>query len=164
MMADKKKFSHISNEGKVRMVNVERKRSSVRRARAEATVHLGEKIAEMLKRTGAVGKGNVMETARIAGIMAAKRTSGLIPMCHPLDVDVVDIDMKLAGGDLKIESLVRCEGKTGVEMEAMVAVSVAALTVYDMCKSAGKGITIEHIRLLEKTDGKSGHWKVQETE
>ena len=85
-------------------------------------------------------------------------------MCHPLDVDVVDIDMKLAGGDLKIESLVRCEGKTGVEMEAMVAVSVAALTVYDMCKSAGKGITIEHKRLLEKTGGKSGHWKVQETE
>jgi len=164
MMADKKKFSHISNEGKVRMVNVERKRSSVRMARAEATVHLGEKIAEMLKRTGAVGKGNVMETARIAGIMAAKRTSGLIPMCHPLDVDVVDIDMKLAGGDLKIESLVRCEGKTGVEMEAMVAVSVAALTVYDMCKSAGKGITIEHVRLLEKTGGKSGHWKVQEAE
>jgi len=163
-MADKKKFSHISNEGKVRMVNVERKRSSVRMARAEATVHLGEKIAEMLKRTGAVGKGNVMETARIAGIMAAKRTSGLIPMCHPLDVDVVDIDMKLAGGDLKIESLVRCEGKTGVEMEAMVAVSVAALTVYDMCKSAGKGITIEHVRLLEKTGGKSGHWKVQEAE
>ena len=146
------------------MVNVERKRSSVRMARAEATVHLGEKIAEMLKRTGAVGKGNVMETARIAGIMAAKRTSGLIPMCHPLDVDVVDIDMKLAGGDLKIESLVRCEGKTGVEMEAMVAVSVAALTVYDMCKSAGKGITIEHVRLLEKTGGKSGHWKVQEAE
>ncbi len=163
-MADKKKFSHISNEGKVRMVNVERKRSSVRTARAEATVHLGEKIAEMLKRTGSVGKGNVMETARIAGIMAAKRTSGLIPLCHQLAVDVVDIDMKLAGGDLKIESRVRFEGKTGVEMEAMVAVSVAALTVYDMCKSAGKGITIEHVRLLEKTGGKSGHWRAQETE
>jgi molybdenum cofactor biosynthesis protein MoaC len=130
-------------------------------ARAEAVVHLGNEIAETLRGTGAVSKGNVVETARVAGIMAAKRTAEFIPMCHPIPLDVVTVEAELAGSDLKIEAEVRCRAVTGVEMEALTAVTVAALTVYDMCKSAGKGITIGSVRLLEKTGGKSGDWKAK---
>ncbi len=160
MISDKERFTHISEDGQVRMTDVGTKAPSVRMARAEAIVHLGDRIAQMLKRTGAVDKGNVMETARIAGIMAAKRTSDLIPMCHPLPIDAVHIGMMLEGSDLRIETRVACRASTGVEMEAMTAASVAALTVYDMCKSAGKGISIGSVRLLEKTGGRSGHWRL----
>jgi len=140
------------------MVDVGGKLSTVRTARAEAVVSLGSHIAGMLAETGGVAKGSVIETARIAGVAAAKRTAELIPMCHPLPLDYVDVDIALADDALTITTEVRCEGRTGVEMEAMVAASVAALTVYDMCKSAGKGIVIEHVRLLSKTGGKSGDW------
>jgi cyclic pyranopterin phosphate synthase len=142
------------------MVDVGAKPVSERIARAQAIMRLGPKIALALKKTGALAKGNVIETARIAGIMAAKRTASLIPMCHPLPLDFVSVDTSWRGNRLRIETTARCAARTGVEMEALVAASVAALTVYDMCKSAGKGMVIRDIRLLEKSGGKSGHWKL----
>lgn len=155
-------FSHISPSGQARMVDVGAKTSTSRLAIAQAWVDVGPDIAEQLRKTGGVAKGNVLETARIAGITAAKRTSELIPMCHPLVLDSVEVSAELIDNRVKLVSTVACEGKTGVEMEAMTAVSVAALTVYDMVKSAGKGVQIGSICLLEKTGGKSGHWKRKE--
>ncbi len=155
-------FSHLSPGGEARMVNVTDKSTTSRMAIAEAWVDVGPEIAEQLAETGAVAKGGVLETARIAGIMAAKRTGELIPMCHPLVLDSVDISGELVGDRIRLVSSVACEGKTGVEMEAMTAVAVAALTVYDMVKSAGKGVQIGPVRLLEKLGGKSGSWKRQE--
>lgn len=161
-MSDHKELSHVSDNGAARMVDVSSKEPTARAAKAEAVVRLGERIADMLRDTGSVSKGPVLETARIAGIMAAKRTSELIPMCHPIPLDLVSIDFELKDASVIITSEARCHGVTGVEMEALTAVSVAALTVYDMCKSAEKGITIESLRLLEKSGGKSGHWKAKQ--
>jgi cyclic pyranopterin phosphate synthase len=152
-------FSHLASSGRVCMVDVSAKPVSERVARARAVVRLGPSLARALKKTGALAKGNVIETARIAGIMAAKRTASLIPMGHNLPLDFISVDMSWHGNSLRIETTARCAGKTGVEMEALVAASIAALTVYDMCKSAGKGILIQDIRLLEKSGGKSGNWK-----
>ena len=143
------------------MVNVGQKPPTTRMARAAAVVKLGPKIATVLKRTGAVAKGNVLETARIAGILAAKQTATLIPMCHTVPLDAVTIDTTWHGHNLCIEATAHCFARTGVEMEALVAASVAALTVYDMCKSADKGIVIQEIRLLEKSGGKSGKWEMR---
>jgi len=145
------------------MVDVGSKGATTRTARAEAWVDVGADVAAMLRDSGAVAKGNVLETARIAGIMAAKKTPDLIPMCHPLELDVVELDAELDGERVHLVARVSCCGKTGVEMEAMTAVSVAALTVYDMVKSAGKGVQIGPVRLLEKTGGKSGHWRRRES-
>ncbi len=155
-------LTHVSASGRIRMVDVGGKAATERTARAEAVVRLGAQIAGQLRATGEVAKGNVLETARLAGIMAAKRTADLIPLCHPLTLSVVEVRATLAEKTLRLESLVRCRGVTGVEMEALTAVAVAALTVYDMCKAAGKGMVIERVRLLEKTGGKSGHWHVGE--
>lgn len=151
-------LSHLSPDGQARMVDVGAKVPTARAAKAEAWVDVGPKIAAKLKKRGAIAKGNVIETARIAGIMAAKQTPSLIPMCHPLILEVVEVEITIEEATVRIESHVTCEGKTGVEMEAMTAAAVAALTVYDMCKSADKGITLGPIRLLEKFGGKSGHW------
>ena len=159
-MSDLPDFSHVSVDGQVRMVDVGLKPATERAARAEAIVRLGAPIADQLRRTGSIAKGSVLETARIAGILAAKQTSNLIPLCHQIQLHVVDIQITLGSETVRLESFVRCHHTTGVEMEAMTAVSIAALTVYDMCKSAGKGITIESIRLLEKTGGKSGTWSL----
>jgi cyclic pyranopterin phosphate synthase len=157
-MSDNPELSHVSAEGRVRMVDVGHKQATERTARAEAIVHLGAPLTKRLKQTGSVEKGSVLETARIAGIMAAKQTAALIPLCHQIPLNVVAIEADLGTDRVRLESFVRCHHTTGVEMEAMTAVSVAALTVYDMCKAASKGITIESVRLLEKTGGKSGHW------
>ena len=154
----KSRFSHAGPRG-ARMVDVSRKPATERTARAEARVAVGPVIAALLRKTGAVAKGNVVETARIAGIMAAKRTADLVPMCHPLALDHVELSVELRGDEMRIESAVRCRERTGAEMEALTAAAVAALTVYDMCKSAGKGIEIRSVRLLEKTGGKSGAWR-----
>jgi len=143
------------------MVDVSAKTTSSRMARAEATVQLGRALAERLRRTGTVPKGNVFETARLAGIMAAKRTAQLIPLCHPLVLDVVEVDIALAGDRAIIEAVARTRAATGVEMEALTAASVAALTVYDMCKAVSKGIVLGPIRLLEKSGGRSGWWQAQ---
>lgn len=152
-------FSHLADDGRAHMVDIGDKEITQRKARAEAVVRLGDQIAGLLRNTGGVSKGNVLETARVAGVMAAKRTAELIPMCHSLGIDCVDIEFRLLSDTLVVTAEVRCQGRTGVEMEAMTAVAVASLTVYDMCKSAGKGIVIESMRLLEKTGGKSGDWR-----
>ena len=141
------------------MVNVSEKAVTRRSARAEAWVSVGTRVAARLRRSGSVAKGNVLETARLAGIMAAKRTADLIPLCHPLLLDAVELEAELVGDRVRIRSRASGEGRTGVEMEALTAVTVAALTVYDMCKSADKGIAIGPIRLLEKSGGKSGTWQ-----
>ncbi|MFC1650426.1 cyclic pyranopterin monophosphate synthase MoaC [Candidatus Latescibacterota bacterium] len=158
-MKKKQPFSHISESGSAKMVGVSGKKLTLRTARAETFVLVGHDIADQLRDTGGISKGNVLETAKLAGIMAAKGTSGLIPMCHPIPLDLVEIDAEIEDDRVRIESRVSCEWKTGVEMEAMTAASVAALTVYDMVKSAGKGIRIGPLSLLEKTGGKSGEWK-----
>lgn len=154
-----RKLSHVSDDGRASMVDVGQKDPTRRTAVAEAWVDVGADIALMLRTSGAVAKGNVLETARVAGIMAAKRTPDLIPMCHPLALDVVELDAELVGDRVRLVARAACHGKTGVEMEAMTAASVAALTVYDMVKSAGKGVVIGPTRLLEKSGGKSGHWQ-----
>lgn len=160
-MSDVGPFSHVSAKGQARMVDVGDKQASDRMARAEAIVRVGAEIADRLKQSGSIEKGGVLETARIAGIMAAKETSSLIPLCHQIPLSVVDIQATLDTETVRLESFVRCRHTTGVEMEAMTAVTVAALTVYDMCKAATKGIIIERVRLLEKTGGKSGDWHVE---
>jgi cyclic pyranopterin phosphate synthase len=157
-------LTHVSRGGQARMVSVAGKAVTERTARAEAWVNVGEEIAASLHRSGSVAKGNVLETARLAGILAAKRTSDLIPMCHPLTLDLVEVEATIDGNRVRLEASVACEGKTGVEMEALTAAAVAALTVYDMVKSAGKGVEIGPVRLLEKTGGKSGTWRREDAD
>ena len=152
-------LSHLSEARRAVMVDVADKAITRRIAIAEAWIIVGDDIAERLRQEGGLAKGNVLETARIAGIMAAKKTAELVPMCHPLVLDVVDVSAELVADRVRLLARVACEGKTGVEMEAMTAAAVAALTVYDMVKSAGKGVEIGPVRLLEKQGGKSDHWR-----
>ena len=152
------KFSHIDKRGAASMVDVSAKANNARVARAAARVRLGVNIVNLL-RDGAVAKGDVLAAARIAGIQAAKKTSELIPLCHLLPLDKVGVEFEFEPETVVITSTCKCTGKTGVEMEALTAVSVAALTIYDMCKSLDKAIVIEDMRLLEKSGGKSGHWR-----
>jgi cyclic pyranopterin phosphate synthase len=153
-----RKLSHIARDGSARMVDVGGKLVTQRTARAEAVVRLGASLVEALRK-GGLRKGNPVESARIAGIMAAKRTAELIPLCHSIPLDVVEVHVTFGKAALRIESTVRAHHVTGVEMEALTAAAVAALTIYDMCKAADKGIVIEQVRLLEKTGGKSGAWR-----
>jgi cyclic pyranopterin phosphate synthase len=139
------------------MVDVTAKDATHRVARAEAFVKMAPATLKLL-RANALPKGNPLETARIAGIQAAKKTSDLIPLCHPLPLTHVDVSIALARGGVRLESTASTKAETGVEMEALAAAAVAALTLYDMCKAVEKGITIEKVRLLEKTGGKSGRW------
>jgi len=151
------KFTHIDDEGRVRMVDVTDKKPTVREAVAEGSVFMSSETFDLI-RNQKVKKGNVLETARIAGIMAAKKTSELIPMCHPLNITHVQIDFTPDKTQrcIGIEATVRIIDQTGVEMEALTAVCVAALTIYDMCKSYDKGMIVSKIQLLKKTGGKSG--------
>ena len=153
------KLTHLTPDGAARMVDVGTKPVTRRTAVAEARIDLGPEMADLLRSGGNVSKGDVIETARLAGIQAAKKTAELIPLCHPLALDVVELSAEVEQSFVRLEARVAAHGRTGVEMEAMTAVSVAALTVYDMVKSAGKGVTIGPIRLLMKTGGKSGQWK-----
>jgi cyclic pyranopterin monophosphate synthase len=139
------------------MVDVTAKEATRRVARAEAFVRMSPATLKLL-RANALPKGNPLETARIAGIQAAKKTSDLIPLCHPLPLTHVDVSIALARGGVRLESTASTKAETGVEMEALAAAAIAALTLYDMCKAVEKGITIENVRLLEKTGGKSGRW------
>jgi cyclic pyranopterin monophosphate synthase len=153
-------LSHIDERGRARMVDVGAKADSERRARAEALVVMApETLAAIRDET--VPKGDVLAAARLAGIMAAKRTHELIPLCHPLALTHAAVDLEpdetLPG--LRITTEMRLVGKTGVEMEALVAASVAALTVYDMCKAIDRGMQVEALRLLEKDGGRSGAWR-----
>ena len=151
-------LSHVDEAGGVRMVDVGAKPVSRRRAVARASVQMA---ADTLTRLRELPKGDALVTAQLAGIMAAKRTHELIPLCHPLRLTGIDVTFDDNGprGTLTIETRVRTVDKTGVEMEALTAASVAALAVYDMVKAVEKGVTIERIALLEKSGGKSGHWK-----
>ncbi|HSW38899.1 MAG TPA: cyclic pyranopterin monophosphate synthase MoaC [Acidobacteriota bacterium] len=149
------KLTHVDSGGQARMVDVSEKAPTVRRAVAESFIRLSGPTLALLTR-GKLPKGNALETARLAGILAAKRTSELIPLCHPLLLAHVDVEAKPQRGGVLFCASVACAGPTGVEMEAMTAASVAALTLYDMVKAVEKGAVIEKVRLLEKSGGKSG--------
>lgn len=149
-------FSHFDGSGQAVMVDVSAKPISARRATARARVVMAAATLALIEAGGAK-KGDVLGVARLAGIMAAKRTADLIPLCHPLPLDSVTVDLIAAPPDaVEITATVRTTGRTGVEMEALTAASVAALTVYDMCKSVDRGMRIEALRLVAKSGGKSG--------
>ena len=157
-------FTHINTQGEANMVDVSGKHETVREARAEAFVSMRAETLQMIL-SGNHHKGDVFATARIAGIQAAKRTWELIPLCHPLLLSKVEVKLEalVESNQVRIESLCKLSGKTGVEMEALTAASVAALTIYDMCKAVQKDMVIENVRLLEKCGGKSGHFIAKET-
>jgi cyclic pyranopterin phosphate synthase len=154
-MPEEKKISHLNASGQSVMVDVGAKAVTAREAIARGTITILPETIALLQRN-ALPKGNALEIARYAGIMAAKRTGELIPLCHPLGLDFVDVQIAVADAHLDIEATARCHAKTGVEMEALTAVSIAALTLYDMCKAVDKTMTIGEIRLVKKTGGKSG--------
>ncbi|MGF7433501.1 cyclic pyranopterin monophosphate synthase MoaC [Pasteurella bettyae] len=158
-------FTHINSNGEVNMVDVSAKQETVREARAEVYVTMSPKTLEMII-SGQHHKGDVFATARIAGIQAAKRTWELIPLCHPLLLSKVEVSLQALPetNQVRIESLCKLTGKTGVEMEALTAASVAALTIYDMCKAVQKDMLISNLRLLEKSGGKSGHFIANKVE
>lgn len=153
-------LSHLDDAGAARMVDVAAKAETAREAIAAGEVWMSAATLRLLQ-AGNLPKGDVLGTARIAGILAAKRTAELIPLCHPLPLSFVGVDFVFdeANSRVCIEATVRCRGQTGVEMEALTAVSVAALTIYDMAKAVEKGMTIGGIRLLAKHGGKSGTWR-----
>ncbi len=151
-------LSHLDAEGRVRMVDTGTKTATARRAVASARVLMSAETVAAL-RAGRTPKGDPLEAARIAGIMAAKRTAELIPLCHPLPLTHADVRAELRDDGVYLEAEASTNAQTGVEMEALTAAAVAALTVYDMCKAVEKGMTITDVRLEEKTGGKSGAWK-----
>ncbi|QDZ07221.1 cyclic pyranopterin monophosphate synthase MoaC [Sphingomonas panacisoli] len=153
-MAD---LTHLDEAGAARMVDVSAKPDTPRRAVAEGRIAMSAEATAAI-RDGAVAKGDVLAVARVAGIMAAKRTGDLIPLCHPLPITSVAVDLITDDIGVTATATVTTTGKTGVEMEAMTAVSVALLTIYDMAKAIDKGMTIGDVRLLEKSGGKSGYW------
>ena len=151
-------FSHLDDRGNAHMVDVGDKAATRRRAVARATVRTITEVTAAIA-DGSMKKGDVLAVARIAGIQAAKRTSDLIPLCHPLAITKVSVDLAVSGATIEIEAVVETVGQTGVEMEALTAASVAALTVYDMCKSADKAMTITDVALWEKSGGRSGEFR-----
>jgi cyclic pyranopterin monophosphate synthase len=149
------KLTHVDTSGNPAMVDVSEKSITRRMASARAIVHLGQEIVSRIHENDLITKkGSVFQTAIIAGIMGAKKTADLIPLCHPLALENCDIKIEVLGEDIMITSTATITSKTGVEMEALTAVSIAALTIYDMCKAMSHDITIKEIRLLEKTGGK----------
>jgi cyclic pyranopterin monophosphate synthase len=154
------KLTHLDDAGNAAMVDVSGKADTHRQAIAEGRITMSAEALAAIKE-GAVKKGDVLATARIAGIMAAKKTSELIPLCHPLMLSKVAVDFVFEEDSIRVTTLVRLTGQTGVEMEALTAASVALLTIYDMAKALDKGMTIGAIRLLEKTGGKSGAWRAE---
>jgi cyclic pyranopterin phosphate synthase len=152
------KLTHLDEAGHARMVDVGGKPATQRMAIASGRIRMSPQALAAI-REGGVAKGDVLAAARIAGIMAAKRTGDLIPLCHPLALDAVTIDFAFEGEALRATATASLTGKTGVEMEAMTATSIALLTVYDMAKAIDKGMVIEEVRLVEKRGGKSGTWK-----
>ena len=154
------KLTHLNKKGDAQMVDVSDKQITVRQAIAQSTVNMKKETLDLIL-SGTHKKGDVLAVARVAGIQAAKKCWDLIPLCHPLMLSKVTIDMNpnTENSSIEIRALVKLEGKTGVEMEALTAVSVAALTVYDMCKGVDRGMIISNTKLVEKTGGKSGSWK-----
>ena len=156
-------LTHFNNSGKARMVDVSVKDETKREAVAEGRISMQPATLALVKR-GAMGKGDVLGVAQVAGVMGAKRTWDLIPMCHPLLLTGVNLEFAIAeeANAIDIKATVKTTGKTGVEMEALTAVAIAALTVYDMCKAVDKGMTIEYVRLMTKSGGKSGDYTREE--
>lgn len=148
-------LTHVDESGAARMVDVSGKSRVLRSARATGRIRMAPETVELIQRNQ-IQKGDVLAAARLAGIMAAKRTSELIPLCHNIEIDLVDVSIRALEDSLEIESRAVCTDKTGIEMEALTAVSVAALTVWDMCKAVDRTMRIDGIRLLEKTKGESG--------
>ena len=157
-MIAKAPLTHLNARGEAHIVDIGNKSATHRRAVAEARLEaLPETIAAIVD--GSLKKGDALAVARIAGIMAAKRTSDLIPLCHPLPIDSVTVNFSFPDDtSIRVETAAACSGKTGIEMEALVAASAAALTIYDMCKAAQRDIVIEQLQLEEKSGGRSGHW------
>lgn len=153
-------LTHVDEQGRIRMVDVTAKTDTLRTAVAGGTVILGKEAFDLVAENR-IAKGNVLTTSQMAGIMAAKQTSNLIPLCHPVMLSGVDVNLELKEEENQVEitAVAKSVGATGVEMEALTAVSIAALTVYDMCKSVSKRITISNIRLLAKTGGQSGDYR-----
>ena len=154
-------LSHVDARGRIKMVDVGDKIETDRDAVAGAEIHVNRATLRAV-RSGAVKKGDPLQIARIAGIMAAKRTADLIPLCHPLSLSHVDVEITSTTWGYRLTASVRTRGRTGVEMEALAAVSVAALTIYDMLKAMDRGMTITRIRVIEKRGGRSGHYRRQD--
>ncbi len=155
-----RKFSHLDESGAARMVDIGEKKNTAREAKAEARVSMSRETLGLIA-DGAVPKGDVFSTARLAGIMAAKRTPEIIPLCHPLRIDSIEVDFEIdeETSSVRIVSRARATDRTGVEMEALIAAGIAALTVYDMCKAVDRGMEVSALRLLFKSGGKSGTWE-----
>ncbi|MCI0412044.1 cyclic pyranopterin monophosphate synthase MoaC [bacterium] len=152
----------MDKKGKTRMVDVSGKAITSRRAVAEGKVLLTPAVEKAIRKNE-VAKGNVLEVARIAGIQAAKKTAELIPLCHPIPISGIEVNVELVAREVRIRAEIKVDAKTGAEMEALTAVSVAALVVYDMCKGIDKGLEIGSIQLVEKEGGKSGHYLRRDT-
>ena len=152
-----KKLTHLDERGAARMVDVAAKPVTVREALAECVVRMSRATVEAVR--AGTAKGDALQVARVAGIMAAKRTSELIPLCHPLPITSVSVDFEFVRGGVRVEARARVTGQTGVEMEALTAAAVAGLTLIDMTKGVERGVYIETVRLLEKSGGRSGTWK-----
>ena len=159
MTQESSNLSHIDESGNARMIDIGSKGVTERVAVASCELHMLQSTLDLV-RSGGFDKGDVLGVARVAGIMAGKRTSELIPLCHPLNIDQITVDFEdlLEGVGITVTATVRTSGKTGVEMEALTSASLAALTIYDMCKSADRAISIERLRLLSKSGGKSGDY------
>jgi cyclic pyranopterin phosphate synthase len=155
-------LSHVDEQGRVKMVDVGSKPATAREAVARGSITMSGEALRLIRR-GEIAKGDPLQAARLAGILGAKQTSSLIPLCHPLPLTHVGVDLTPSKNGYAIEARVRTTAQTGVEMEALTAVSVAALTIYDMVKAVDKEMVIGEIRLMEKTGGKSGNWKRRKT-
>ena len=153
-----KKLSHINDKGEANMVDINNKKESKREATATGSIILSKKAINEIKKEK-ISKGNVLNTARIAGIMAAKKTSDLIPLCHPIPIEAIKIDFDIEDNNINVLAIVSTTNKTGVEMEALMAVNIACLTIYDMIKSIDKLAKINSVKLISKSGGKSGDWK-----
>ncbi len=153
-----KSLTHIDSDGTARMVDVGAKAETQRLARASGRIRMSTQALAAIQQ-GDAPKGDVLGTARIAGIMAAKRTGDLIPMCHPLAIDAVNLDFAFEADAIRATATATLTGKTGIEMEAITAVTIALVTIYDMAKALDKAMVIEDVRLIEKRGGKSGHWR-----
>jgi len=151
-------FSHINNKGEANMVDITSKKNSKRKSSAQGFIVVSKDTLRSIE-TDNLEKGDLFNTARIAGILAAKKTSELIPLCHPLSISKIDINFNIKDNGIEVITNVSIEGKTGVEMEALTAASIACLTIYDMIKSIDKESEITSIRLISKSGGKSGNWK-----
>ncbi|AKQ42225.1 molybdenum cofactor biosynthesis protein MoaC [Aurantiacibacter atlanticus] len=151
------RLTHLDDNGAARMVDVGSKSATVRSARAEGHIRMSAPTLQAI-RDGSGPKGDVLAVARVAGIMAAKKTGDLIPLCHPLALDKVIVDFAFDAGGITVSASAALTGKTGVEMEALTAASIALLTIYDMAKALEKGMVIQDVRLIEKTGGKNGDW------